>query len=513
MASTLVRGKYVICQITGPSSAEVISDGAVFQRDGEIIEVGRYDNLIERYNPDEIIGSPSYVVMPGLVDNHFHVGVTPFQLGAPDLPLELWLFDRMGSKEVDLYLAHLYAATQMLKSGTTTMSALTSSFSPVKPDEVEKILKAAQDSGIRISYGTLIVNQNRLVAGPKGGDKELASQLPADLATRFKSYMAPLYLSVEENLSNVEEVLAKYADNRYDRIRAIVAPSNVHRCSDEFLMALKQLARKYKVGIHIHLQETIYQKLYGLYTWGKTPLQHLNDLGFLGPDVTCAHSVWVTDSDIEVMAATGTNVCHLASSNLRLQSGIAPVNCFLKRGIRVTLGTDEASINDDRDLLQEMRLVLKLHRVPGIENTPPTAYQVFQMATVNGAYSSGFGDHVGTLEPGKRADIVLLNLLNIEEPYLDPEVSIVDAVVHRGRGIDMDTVMVDGEVVLRDGRLTRVDIESLYKELKRSLTRPPSRQEMERSEFSKQLEPYLHRFYEKTIGQLSQPHYQYNARY
>ncbi len=277
-------------------------------------------------------------------------------------------------------------------------------------------------------------------------------------------------------------------------------------------MALKELAGKYKVGIHIHLQETIYQKLYGLYAWGKTPLQHLNELGFLGPDVACAHSVWVTDSDIEVMAATGTNVCHLASSNLRLQSGIAPVSYFLKNRIRVAMGTDEANINDDRDLIQEMRLILKLHRVPGIENTPLTAYQVFQMATVNGAHISGFGDRIGTLEIGKRADIVLLNLQNIEEPYLDPDVSIVDAVIHRGRGIDVDTVMVDGEVVLRDGRLTRVDIESLYKEIKGSLTRLPSRQEMKRGEFSKQLEPYLHRFYERAIGQPSQPHYQYNAR-
>jgi cytosine/adenosine deaminase-related metal-dependent hydrolase len=278
------------------------------------------------------------------------------------------------------------------------------------------------------------------------------------------------------------------------------------------LIALKELAGKYNVGIHIHLQETVYQKLYGLHAWGKSPLQHLNDLGFLGPDVTCAHSIWVTDSDIEVMASTGTNVCHLASSNLRLQSGIAPVNYFLKKGIKVAMGSDEANINDDRDLLQEMRLVLKLHRLPGIENIPPTTYQVFQMATVNGAHISGFGDRIGTLEIGKRADIVLLNLRNIEEPYLDPDVSIVDAVIHRGRGIDVETVMVDGEVVLRDGQLTRVDIESLYKELKDSLTRPSSLQETERSEFSEQLEPYLHRFYEKTIGRLSQPHYHYNAR-
>ncbi len=512
MASTLVRGKYVICKITGSNSAEVISDGAVFQRDGEIVEVGRYDVLKERHNAEEVIGSPNYVVMPGLVDNHFHVGVTPFQLGAPDLPLELWLPDRMGNKEVDPYLAHLYAATQMLKSGTTVMSPLTWSYTPINLEVVEKILKAGQDSGIRVSYGTLICNQNNLIAGPKGGDEELLSQLPADLATRFRSFITPSYLSKEEYISNVEEVLTKYAGNRYQRVRAIIAPSNVHRCSDDLLLALKEMAIKHNVGIHIHLQETVYQKLYGLRTWGKTPLQHLNDLDFLGPDVTCAHSVWLTDEDIEVMANTGTNVCHLASSNLRLQSGIAPVNRMLAKGVRVAMGTDEANINDDRDMLQEMRLVLKLHRVPGIENTPPTAYQVFQMATVNGAYNSGFGESIGTLEPGKRADIVLLNLQSIEKPYLHPDVSIVDAVVQRGRGIDVDTVMIDGEVVFRDGRFTHVDTDGLYKELKKLLTQPPLPHELERMELKRQIESYVKRFHAGTIGRLSPPHYQYNAQ-
>jgi cytosine/adenosine deaminase-related metal-dependent hydrolase len=175
------------------------------------------------------------------------------------------------------------------------------------------------------------------------------------------------------------------------------------------------------------------------------------------------------------------------------------------------MGSDEAGINDDKDILQEMRLVLKLHREPGMENTPPTGYQVFQMATVNGAYVCGFGDLIGTLEPGKRADTVLLNLQNIEEPYLDPDVSIIDAVVHRGRSIDVETVMVDGEFVLRDRKLISVDEELLYRELKKSLIRPPLPHEMERNELSRQIEPHLRRFYAGTISKLSQPHYQYNA--
>ena len=119
MASSLIRGKYVISKVTGADSAVVFSDGAVFQRDGEIVDVGTYDDLKDRYQVDEVIGSRNFVVMPGLVNDHFHVGLTPFQLGAPDLPLELWGLSRMRAKDVDPYLDQLYGAVLMIKSGTT----------------------------------------------------------------------------------------------------------------------------------------------------------------------------------------------------------------------------------------------------------------------------------------------------------------------------------------------------------------------------------------------------------
>ncbi|MFC1937644.1 amidohydrolase family protein [Chloroflexota bacterium] len=508
MASTLVRGKYVIGKITGSNTAEVISDGAVFQQDGEIIEVGRYADLRTRHTVDEILGSSNHLVMPGLINAHFHVGLSPFQRGSPDLPLELWMADKWRGRDVGPYLDNMYGAALMLKAGVTTTQVL----KHYDRDAIEKALRAYRESGMRVCYGKTVSDQSHLVSGLHGGEEEFVSQLPADLAKRFKSLMGQTYLTPDEHISMVEELCMKYADNHHERVRVVVAPSNVHRCSDNMLLALKQLAVKHNVFIQIHLQETVYQKLYGLHAWGKTPLQHLNDLGFLGSDVTCAHSVWATDSDIEVMAATGTNVCHLASSNLRLQSGIAPVNRFLKKGIRIAIGSDEAGLNDDKDMLQEMRLVLKLHREPGMENLPPTGCQVFQMATVNGAHISGFGDRIGTLEPGKRADLVLMNLHNIEEPYLDADVSIVDAVVHRGRSIDVETVMVDGEVVLRDGQLTGIDEELLFKEIRTSLARPLLPHEMERNELSRQIEPYLRRFYAGTADKLPSPHYYYNAR-
>ena len=515
MVSTLVRGKYVISKITGPGSAEVVTDGAVLQRDGQIIEVGGYQDIRSRYPSEEVIGSPSYLVMPGLVNDHFHVGLTPFQLGAPDLPLEMWSLARIGTRSIDPYLDQLYGAVQMIESGTTTVQAIHSPGRGLRSVDLEvadKVIKAYQDSGMRVSYAPSIADQNSMVAGAGGGEEEFAAQMPGDIGDRYRSFMGRSYLPVSEVMPILEEICSKYGDNRLERVQVTIAPSNVHRCTDEMLVALKEMATRHSTGIHIHLQETVYQKLYGLNAWNKTPLQHLHDLGFLGPEVVCGHSVWATEEDLALMAATGTNVCHNASSNLRLQSGIAPLGRILDAGIRVALGSDEAGINDDKDMFQEMRMVLKLHRVPGIDHTPPTAYQVLQMATVNGAYASWFGDRIGTLEPGKRADLILVDLRNIEEPYIDPEVSVVDALVHRGRSIDVDTVMVDGEIVMRDRQLTRIDKEGLYKELKEVLDRPLTAQEVERRELSRLVEPHLRRFYLRTMPQDAVPHTSYNAR-
>ena len=156
-------------------------------------------------------------------------------------------------------------------------------------------------------------------------------------------------------------------------------------------------------------------------------------------------------------------------------------------------------------------MVKNVHRLPGIESRPPTSFQVFQMATENGAIASGFGESVGTIEPGKRADLLLLDLRNIEEPYLNPEVSIVDAVVHRGRGIDVDTVMVDGEILMSGRQHTRFDKTALIQEISKSLNRSLRPEEISRGELGRQLEPYVRRFHAGSAAISNRPHYQYNS--
>jgi 5-methylthioadenosine/S-adenosylhomocysteine deaminase len=199
MATSLVRGKYVIWKITGLSTAQVVSDGAVLQRDGAIIEVGDYQELRNRNPEVEVIGSARHVVMPGLVNDHFHVGLTPFQLGAPDLPLELWSLARIGTRYVDPYLDQLYGVVQMLESGTTTVQAIHSpgrGYPPVSLEVADKVVRAFLDAGMRVSYAPSVADQNSMVAGARGGEEEFTAQLPDDLAERFQSFMARGYWPV-----------------------------------------------------------------------------------------------------------------------------------------------------------------------------------------------------------------------------------------------------------------------------------------------------------------------------
>ena len=159
------------------------------------------------------------------------------------------------------------------------------------------------------------------------------------------------------------------------------------------------------------------------------------------------------------------------------------------------------------------RLALRLQYVPGTVDISPTPYDVLQMGTEHGAYGAWFGDKVGTLDPGKRADLVLLNLRNIEYPYIDPVVSLIEALVYRGRSQDVDTVMIDGDVVMRDGKLTHVDKESLLKELNGALDRPLSTAELEARDLASQVEPYMRRFLKENFARDLVPHSVYNSRY
>ena len=512
MASSLIRGKYVICRAgANAASSTVITDGAVFQRDGVIEEVGDYANLKAFCQPDEEIGGPNYVVFPGMVNAHHHGrGVSTLQMGTCDDSLETWILSGWGRRPYDHYLMTLYTALQMIESGTTTVM-YNHPQTPVSglEDDVAQILKGLADAGMRTAFSVYFREQNRLVYAD---DQQFLSGLPTDLAGGLRSYLSAVDLSADDYFALFEKLHQKYGAGADGKVTVLLSPSNVQWVSDDFLQRTKEYAARHQAGVHMHLVESFYQKEYGTRAWSETPVAHLDGLGFLGPELSCAHAVWLTEEDMDLLAQTGVTVCHNPSSNLRLKSGIAPVNAMLAKGINVALGTDSTAINDDDDMLQEMRLASKLHRQPGIGSPDLSTHQALSMATINAAQATFFHNRIGALEKGRRADLVLLDLTAIEEPYLDSDISPIDALVYRGKARQVDTVIIDGEVVLRGGKATKIDRDDLVRELRDRFSRPLEPQALEARQMSQRLIPYVKRFYQEWSPPSGAPHYQYNGR-
>ncbi len=493
MTSSLVRGKYVISKVVGRTDARVIEDGAVYQRDGVIVEVGPYQDLARKYDADEVLGSENHVVCPGFVNCHHHVGLTAFQLGTPDMALELWIAHRLRKRDVDLYLDTLYLAFEMIESGITTIQHLHSRAN----GDVERVhaaasdvIRAYRDVGMRMSYSYQLRDQNRTVYE---ADDAFIRRLPPDLAPEAAALINQQALSLDENFALFEALHREHAGN--DRVRIQLAPANLHWCSDKALDRARDAAEKHRVPLHMHLLETRYQKDYARRRGGGTAVAYLRDKGLLGPQMTLGHGVWLTEADIELLAETGTQLCHNASSNLRLRSGIAPLNACMERGVTVGLGLDDCSINDDRSMLQEMRVALKVHRVPGMDDKVPTPAEIFRMATEHGGRTTPYGTSIGTLEAGKAADMVVMSWKHIAHPYLDADVPVVDALVHLARTSGVETVIVGGEPVLHDGRFTRIDKDAAMEALAASLRVPLKPHELKRREVATKLFPHIRKFY------------------
>ncbi|MBV8337989.1 MAG: amidohydrolase family protein [Alphaproteobacteria bacterium] len=494
MPSSIIRARTILTEPADRRRWHQIDDGAVVQRDGVIAEIGSAADLITKHPDIPVLGSGRQVMLPGFVNAHHHIGLTPVQLGSPDMPLELWFVTRLVSRRVDLYLDTLYSAFEMIASGITTVQHL-HGWVPGDVAAVEAaagaVIRAYQDIGMRVSYSFALRDQNRLVYQD---DKEFTVSLPPELQPALERHFARFPLTLADYGTLFEHLHARYHDK--ERVRIQLAPANLHWCSDKALEMLADYSARYEAPMHMHLVETAYQKEYARRRGSGTALDHIDLFGFLGPRLTLGHGVWLNEADLERIAATGTQICHNCSSNFRLRSGVAPLNVFERRGINTAIGLDEAGINDDRDMLQEMRMVLRAHRVPGmVDEDVPSTGQVLRMATTGGAMTTPYGARIGTIAVGKAADLVLVDWDKLAYPYLDPETSVLDAVIQRAKSEAVDLVMVAGEVIYEDGRFSRIDRGAAVRELHDSLQHALNDDEIERSQLSKALLPHVRRFY------------------
>lgn len=493
MATTLIRSRAALMPTAGRYQVRTVPDSAVLQENGVIAEAGTYEALHRKYPNTPVVGTGTEILLPAFVNGHHHVGLTPLQLGSPDMPLELWFVTRMVARNLNLYLDTLYSAFEMVGSGITTVQHI-HGWLPGTADEAQAcandVVRAYEDIGMRVSYCYAVRDQNRLAYRD---DAELVASLPQELRGPMQAWFDRFRLTLDGAMDMFGSMHGAHAGK--ERVRIQLAPANLHWCSDAALTRLAQASERYQVPLHMHLVETAYQKEYAKRRGGGTAVEYLDRFGLMNPRMTLGHGVWLNESDIARVAETGTCICHNCSSNFRLRSGVAPLNRFAAQGINVAIGLDEAGINDDRDMLQEMRMVLRAHRVPGMDDDVPTMDQVLTMATVGGARTTAWGDHLGTLEVGTAADLVLLDWHQISYPYLDQETPALDAVIQRAKTGGVRHVMCAGELIYTDGKFTRVDQAAALKALHDDLARALSDDEVQRRHLSKALLPHIKQFY------------------
>lgn len=511
MADKLVRGRYVIADPSRMAAGGLVEDGAVAVEGDRIAAVGPYAELKARYPQAEEHGSDRYVVIPGLINTHHHGwGLTSAQLGFVDDYLESWILDVWRMKPVDAYLDCLWADLRNIRSGVTTVlhAAYGRDWGRYEGETRDK-LRAHDASGIRAAYAIHAIDQHHFVYQDT---EQFLAGLPAGLSGKIRSCLAELNpAGNEEFFALLDRLAAEYAD--HPRIKMMICPVAPQWCSDPLLRGIRERANAHGIGIHLHCVESPYQREFGYRHYGRSTLDHLNELGVLGPDASLGHATWLTEHDMEVCAATGTSVCHNASSNLRLRVGILPAARALEKGVNVSIGMDGTTLNDDEDMLQELRLVSKLHRLPrGLEYTPcPTSADVLTMATVNGARSVTMADSIGRLEAGRKADVVLIDYDAVAKPYLDPRLHVVDAILYRARGMDVDTVLIGGEVVLKGRKFTRLDEQQIVRDLVASAESDPSPLVKRWWEALGELRPHVVRFYERWETPAYEPCYTPNS--
>jgi 5-methylthioadenosine/S-adenosylhomocysteine deaminase len=418
MSEILIQGPAVI---TMEGSGVIYEDGEIAVSGDSIVSAGPRGSAPEGFVAQKVIDGSGMVALPGLVNCHTHAAMTLLRGYADDLPLMQWLNEKIWPVEgrlqpEDVYWGTLLCCLEMIKSGTTAFADMYF--------EMDQVARAVEQSGMRASLARGMVG-----AGP---DAQKA---------------------IDESLSLVRE----WNGAAGGRIKVMFGPHAPYTCPPEYLRQVTGLAADHKVGIHIHVAETRdeLEQIYANYHM--SPVKHLQATGLFEVPVLAAHCVYVDEEDIEVLAAEKVRVAHCPESNMKLASGISPVTGLLKAGVQVGLGTDGAASNNNLDLLEEMRTAALLQKVNSGDPVVLPAYEALQMATCKGAQVLGLSE-VGQLKAGMKADVILVNY---RCPHHCPRHDLVANLVYAAHSADVETVIINGTVVMEDRRVLTMDEEKI----------------------------------------------------
>lgn len=395
----------------------VIKDGAIAVNNGKIEAIGSYEEITSGFNSDRVIGGRNRVVIPGLVNTHTHAAMVYFRGLADDLPLKEWLENHIWPAEAKWLSPEFVsdavelACLEMLKAGITAYNDM-------------------------------------YFFGDSAGISTKKIGMRAVLGVGILDFPTAAAKTTEEYFEKAEAFIRNWKDDNL--ITPCIAPHALYTCATETLKRARRLADKHSVPIHTHLSETEWEVGEIESRFGMLPVKYLDSIEFLDKRVLAAHCVWLEDEEIEILASRGVGVSHCVESNLKLASGIAPVPKMLKAGVKVTFGTDGAASNNDLDVLSEMSTAAKLHKAASKDPTVLDSRTALLMATRWGAEAIGLGDITGSLEKDKAADLVIINL---DKPHLTPVYDICSHIVYSAKASDVETVMVDGSVVVENSIL------------------------------------------------------------
>ncbi len=370
----------------------------------------------------EVIEAKHGIVMPGLINAHAHTAMTLFRGLADDLPLKQWLFERIFPAEArhlspeNVYWGALLGCLEMIASGTTTV--------------VDGYF--FQDDTVR--------------AFDKSGLRALVAQGIID-------FPAPGIEDPKENLRVGREFMEKWTGFS-DLITPGLFCHSPLTCSDATIIQATKISREFSIPLQIHLSETTGEVDEVLKKTGKRPVHYLESLGLLGRDLVAAHAIHLDDAEIDLLARRGVKVVHVPESNMKLSSGVARVSEMIHRGLTVGLGTDGCASNNNLDLFQEMDSTAKIHKVIDLDPLHMSAETVLEMSTRVGAAVPGLEKEIGTIEVGKKADIIVIDL---NSPHLVPLYNPISALVYSANGADVKDVIVNGNILMKDRAFPALD--------------------------------------------------------
>lgn len=419
--------------VTMDDKGQVYTDGNLLFEDDRILQAGMAP--VDENTCDEVLDLTGKLILPGLVNTHVHTSQQLARGLADDVDLLTWLHDRIwpyesSMTEEDSYISTLFCAAEQIKAGVTAIAEPGGQF-------VSGMAKAIEEAGVRAKLANSVM--------------DCGEGLP-------KAWQH----STEEELNRQEEDIQRFHGTADGRIEVWFGIRTIFNATDELLLRTKELADRYSVGIHMHVAEAKSEVEYVKERLGVQTVTHLKDLGFLGPNLLAAHTVWLTDGEVEMFREHGVKVSHNPASAMRVL-GFARVPRMLQEGICVAIGTDGAPTNNRMDMVDEMWVTSLIHKGWRLDPTVVKAQEILRMATANGAKALQDGLLYGSLEPGKKADLIIINPDSVGmQPMHDPIANLVTSM----HSTNVESTICNGKWLMRDRKILTFDEKALIQEAK-----------------------------------------------